>query len=448
MEVMSGQPEKLWKEGANQAADAIIVRSNMAVCMIRRRDGGGLALPGGFVNDGETTLEAARREAFEETGLSVNETAGLVYSGRVNDPRNSSTRWIESDAYVFEVDEGTPVAGDDAESATWVPLSSIPSLNNLYGSHKEMVMRYLDRGAQQWLNDMRENAESLPTKGGHMAYDYELLKSEYGHVFLKTHNPANYTIPEKEERGRYYLKREASMLQHLRQSEYHHIPNKHQLFAQQTLVIEGLPESEGWHWQLPEDFAYREHYIEHILHSLHKLDAVPLPYEDGVIQPSLVSFHEEGWDALDDLTAVAERIRSFQQRLKPETVTTSEKLIAALASLKASFSTVEPEPDVFSHHDARQSNIAWHPERGVKIVDWSWAGPGIKKADSTMFLIDIAKSGHDVTPYIKEHFSPEYAQLLIGFWLGHSLLPTRSADDTVRLHQIASAVTAYELLDL
>ncbi len=70
----------------------------------------GLALPGGFVDDGEWVADAAVREAKEETGLDV-ELLELfhVYSDPARDPRQHtiSTVFI---ARAF----GTPASGDDA----------------------------------------------------------------------------------------------------------------------------------------------------------------------------------------------------------------------------------------------------------------------------------------------------------------------------------------------
>ena len=98
-----------------------------------------------------------------------------------------------------------------------------------------------------------------------------------------------------------------------------------------------------------------------------------------------------------------------------------------------------------AHNDARQSNIAWHPEQGVRIVDWSWADPAPKNADATMFLIDLAKSGHDVSGHLAR-FNRDYAVILAGFWLAHSTWQARDAGSTVREHQVASAASALELI--
>jgi len=100
-----------------------------------------------------------------------------------------------------------------------------------------------------------------------------------------------------------------------------------------------------------------------------------------------------------------------------------------------------------AHNDARQSNIAWHENEGVRMVDWSWADPAPEHADTTMFLVDLAKSGHDVTPYMYS-INKEYLVTLIGFWLAHSIWETRDGSTTVREQQVASAVAAYQLLTL
>ncbi len=69
----------------------IIIRSHGGVVLVRRKNEpfrGEWAIPGGFVEYGETVEEAAAREALEETGIVVRLERLLgVYSAPDRDPR-------------------------------------------------------------------------------------------------------------------------------------------------------------------------------------------------------------------------------------------------------------------------------------------------------------------------------------------------------------------------
>ncbi len=134
----------LWHKGANYTADAVIINGDR-VRLIWRAQDQIWALPGGFVDTDEDSLSAARREAMEECRALLN-TGDLIYRGRVDDPRTSRTKWIETDAYLFltEQEDGEP--GDDASDVCWAPLRDLPPL---YGSHREIIVRAVEELARR-----------------------------------------------------------------------------------------------------------------------------------------------------------------------------------------------------------------------------------------------------------------------------------------------------------
>ncbi len=99
--------------------DCIIFKGESAV-LIRRKNPpfrGSYALPGGFVDEGESVEAACAREAREETGLDVKH---LVFVGVYSTPgRNPRGRTV-SCAFMAEADLADLQAGDDAAEAELV----------------------------------------------------------------------------------------------------------------------------------------------------------------------------------------------------------------------------------------------------------------------------------------------------------------------------------------
>jgi 8-oxo-dGTP diphosphatase len=102
------------------AVDCVVFDPAGRLLLIRRKNPpfqGQYALPGGYVDYGESTEHAAARELAEETSLVATRVALVgVYSDPQRDPRGH----VVSIAYRIETAGHDPRAGDDAAAAAFV----------------------------------------------------------------------------------------------------------------------------------------------------------------------------------------------------------------------------------------------------------------------------------------------------------------------------------------
>lgn len=121
--------------------DVVLYRPQSGILLIERRNPPyGWALPGGFIDYGESAEQAACREALEETGLVVR-LCGLlgVYSDPGRDPRFHTLSIV----YIAEADNGEPCAGDDAKNARFFPLHALPP--DIAFDHRQIITDFSQR---------------------------------------------------------------------------------------------------------------------------------------------------------------------------------------------------------------------------------------------------------------------------------------------------------------
>lgn len=266
--------------------------------------------------------------------------------------------------------------------------------------------------------------------GGHMPYRKCIVGSNGGHQFIKQWQPIDGHTPAWVDHARLYLEKEAAVYMQLATQGYQHIPAHAYDATTNCLQLEALRPENGWHWRAPHDATDR-----YIADAFAALDALPdISADHPEIRASHDTLLKEGWGDM------ASRKAAIMARL--EAAADLRAIIGAHRYITAYLQTTEPTR--LTHHDCRQSNIAWHPQHGAYLVDWSWASTGLTDADHTALLIDLHKYGHDVAPYLAR-FNPVHALLLIGFWLSHSTYPA-GPDPRVREQQIASSIAACELL--
>ena len=117
----------------------VIIEVEGGIVLIRRKNPPyGWAIPGGFVDYGETLEAAAVREAREETCLDVELISQLgAYSEPDRDPRQHSISFV----YVARA-KGTPKASDDASDAGVFDMTSLPE--TMAFDHNKILSDYFE----------------------------------------------------------------------------------------------------------------------------------------------------------------------------------------------------------------------------------------------------------------------------------------------------------------
>lgn len=127
----STETENSWGSARPWLTADIVVIRGAEVLLIQRADEphkGCWALPGGYVDKGEASRQAAARELEEETSI-VATPEELVQVGAYDAPDRDPRDRVVTVAYLLEVASFVAaVAGDDAAAVGWFPLAALPDL--------------------------------------------------------------------------------------------------------------------------------------------------------------------------------------------------------------------------------------------------------------------------------------------------------------------------------
>ena len=271
-------------------------------------------------------------------------------------------------------------------------------------------------------------------------------------------------LPDDGERELAWLKKDYKVMRMLQKVHPQYVADWIKLDGDgHVLMTSSYASADGWLWRPPAEKFLAERYISAVVAATRELEQTELPHaviEELYLQPFVAT--ELGLDdGIDRVIADADIRRQLidnYQTLSPEQSEVNQrrcqKTMELLSrsdeladiSVRAKQFAKQPE-DCFNHSDVRSDNLAFHPQTGeLKLVDWNWASYAPRRSGATEFLVDIARHGQDVTPWLDE-LNTEMLASFVGFYLIRSLKPPLQPGDTLRQMQALSAVTAYDLLE-
>jgi len=126
---------------------AVILKNKAGLILMQQRKYpyGKWALPGGLMELGESTVETAIREVYEETSLTIKNLTLLgVYSGKeyLCSAENGDEWYVVTTAYITDNYEGEVVVNDDESIAfEWIDPNYLP--DDTASTHRIIISDYL-----------------------------------------------------------------------------------------------------------------------------------------------------------------------------------------------------------------------------------------------------------------------------------------------------------------
>ena len=325
---------------------------------------------------------------------------------------------------------------------------------------KLLTDRALQRAATELNVDLSE-LRITPVSGGFSLNRRALVSSVDRTIFVKEVD-AN-LLSDEGERELGWLKKDYAVTRLLQKTYPQYVADWTELADDgHVLMTSSYASSDGWLWQPPTDNSVAERYISTVITAVRELEKIKLPQE-LIEELQLQPFVTEKLgldDGIDQIIADADirrRLINNCQKLLPNQLEINRRrcrnIIELLEkrdelidiSVRAKEFAKQTE-DCFNHSDVRSDNLAFNPQTGeLKLVDWNWASYAPQGSGATEFLVDMARHGHDVTPWLGE-LNVEMLASFVGFFLIRSLKPPLKPGDNLRQMQALSAAVAYDLL--
>lgn len=120
--------------------DTIVWKKGKYLLVLRSYPPYGWALPGGHVDYGETTEDAAIRELKEETNLQTTKQDMELYK-ILSDPKRDPRSHVVSIVYAVNQYTGDVQPGDDAKGCDWFTAEQIKNLDMAF-DHKSVILEF------------------------------------------------------------------------------------------------------------------------------------------------------------------------------------------------------------------------------------------------------------------------------------------------------------------
>ena len=328
--------------------------------------------------------------------------------------------------------------------------------------HDKLLTDRALRCAAMELNVDSSELRITPVSGGFSLNRRALVSSGDRTIFVKEVD-AN-LLSDEGERELGWLKKDYAVTRLLQKTYPQYVADWTELADDgYVLMTSSYASSDGWLWQPPTDNYVAERYISTVITAVRELEKIKLPQElieELQLQPFVA--RELGLDdGIDQIIADADirrRLIDNYQKLLPNQLEINQRRCQAIIellekrdelidiSVRAKEFAKQTE-DCFNHSDVRSDNLAFHLQAGeLKLVDWNWASYAPKGSGATEFLVDMARHGRDVTPWLGE-LNAEMLASFVGFFLIRSLKSPLKPGDNLRQMQALSAAVAYDLLE-